>query len=206
MTRAEEALFIGGSLGAREQEPAPDSWFAQLRPLFGDEALDDPIWDESWELGSRAAPVADPVAREAPAPGIVLPDWALRPIGPEPRPPRPLAPSSAGEERGAAPPLPPGALKEAARRGTLIHALLERLPEVQSDARGTAAQRWLARQAGDLPEATRAEIAEAALRVLATSDWAEIFGPGSLAEVPLAATVEGRVIAGTADSISSTVR
>ena len=34
MTRAEEALFIGGALGKREKEPAADSWFARLAPLF----------------------------------------------------------------------------------------------------------------------------------------------------------------------------
>src|SRR5690606_14609555 len=46
MTRAEEALFIGGSLGLREDAPAPDSWFAQLRPLFPETALADGIWGE----------------------------------------------------------------------------------------------------------------------------------------------------------------
>ena len=40
-----------------------------------------------------------------------------------------------------------------------------------------------------------------AQRVLDTPDWAEIFSPAALAEVPLAATVEGRVIAGTADRL-----
>jgi ATP-dependent helicase/nuclease subunit A len=200
MTRAEEALFIGGSLGSREQEPAPDSWFAQLGPLFGDEAIEDRIWGESWELGYRAAAFAGAATPQAEA-RIALPDWATQPIGPEPRPPRPLAPSAAGEETGAAPPLPPGALKEVARRGTLIHALLERLPELLPEAREQAATRWLARQAGDLPEEARAEMAVAALRVLDTPDWAEIFGPEALAEVPLAATVEGRVIAGTADRL-----
>src|SRR5690606_3239376 len=33
MTRAEEALFIGGALLGRETEPAEDSWYARLSPL-----------------------------------------------------------------------------------------------------------------------------------------------------------------------------
>ncbi|WEK46846.1 MAG: double-strand break repair helicase AddA [Candidatus Andeanibacterium colombiense] len=200
MTRAEEALFIGGSLGTREQEPAPDSWFARLRPLFGEEAIEDRIWGEIRELGYRAAPVAGK-AEAGLQVRIEVPDWAIRPIGPEPRPPRPLAPSAAGEDAGAAPPLPPGALKEVARRGTLIHGLLERLPELPREARTAAAARWLARQAGDLPEDERTKMVDAALRVLDTPDWAGIFGPDALAEVPLAATVAGRVIAGTADRL-----
>lgn len=44
-------------------------------------------------------------------------------------------------------------------------------------------------------------MADAALAVLDTPDWAEIFSPLALAEVPLAATVNGQVIAGTADRL-----
>jgi ATP-dependent helicase/nuclease subunit A len=41
----------------------------------------------------------------------------------------------------------------------------------------------------------------AALAVLAHKDWAELFAPGSLAEVPIAATVGGQVVAGTIDRL-----
>ncbi|HEX7711238.1 MAG TPA: PD-(D/E)XK nuclease family protein, partial [Sphingomonadaceae bacterium] len=96
---------------------------------------------------------------------------------------------------------PPGAPSEAARRGTLIHGLLERLPELPPRTRRDAALRWLARQAAALTEDARAEIATSALAVLDTPEWAELFGPAALAEVPLAATVGGQVIAGTADRL-----
>ena len=200
MTRAEEALFVGGSLGSSEDAPAPESWFAQLRPLFGEEAIADPIWGERRELGSLPPPIAESRAEPA-APRIALPDWALRPVGPEPRPPRPLAPSSAGEDLAPDPPFPPGLAMEAARRGTLIHKLLERLPELPAGERAGAAQGWLARQAGDLGDAARAEMAQSALRVLESDQWPEIFSPDALAEVPLAAVVGGQVVAGTADRL-----
>jgi len=200
MTRAEEALFIGGGLNSRDKGvPAADSWYARLQPLFEGEAIADPVWGERWELGEKAAPLATgraPAEEERPA----MPDWARRPIGPEPRPPRPLAPSSAGEDLSAAPPSAPGAAM-AARRGSLIHKLLERLPELPSGERAEAASRWLARQSADLDEAAREEIAGSALRVLAAPEWAEIFSPAALAEVPLAAVVGGQVIAGTADRL-----
>lgn len=200
MTRAEEALFIGGSLIARETEPAPDSWFAQLRPLFDVEGHADHIWGERWEIGEVPDPV--PIAPQASSTrSEPLPEWAMRPVGPEPRPPRPLAPSSAGEDLAPMPPLPVGALRDAARRGTLIHGLLERLPDVPQPERPAAAERWLERQAKDLNPAVRAEMSAAALNVLSTPDWVEIFGPDALAEVRLAATVNGRVIAGTADRL-----
>ena len=40
-----------------------------------------------------------------------------------------------------------------------------------------------------------------ALAVIAVPEWAELFSPAALAEVPLAATVDGQVIAGTADRL-----
>jgi len=204
MTRAEEALFIGGSLGKQRRDKGPheDSWYARLLPLFAGDLLADPLWGGRREWGTRAAPLAktDAEVAEDPAAGP-LPVWALTPIGPEPRPPRPLAPSAAGEDLAPDPPLPPQAAKVAARRGSLIHKLLERLPELPESERESAAQGWLARQAGDLPEESRAEMLASALGVLAHPEFAVIFSQQALAEVPLAATVGGIVVAGTADRL-----
>ena len=204
MTRAEEALFIGGSLGKREAKagaPHEDSWYARLKPLFEDAPIDDPVWGTRQEWGERADPLVPEDAASPQAAVVSLPRWAINPVGEEPRPPRPLAPSSAGEEAGAAPPTDPGTTRDAARRGSLIHALLERLPDVPPEARTAAAQGWLARQAGDLPEGLRAELLAAALAVLDHPGFAPIFSPLALAEVPLAATVGGVVVAGTADRL-----
>lgn len=204
-TRAEEALFIGGSLGKNEAKkgvPHEDSWYARLAPLFEGDEIADPLWHWRKEWGEAADPlVPDDVADAASLDDVALPHWAVTPIGPEPRPPRPLAPSSAGEDRGAEPPLAPGTVRHAARRGSLIHALLERLPDVPASEREAAAHRWLARQAGDLDEALRSEMLGAALAVLDHPDFAPIFSSRALAEVPLAATVDGVVVAGTADRL-----
>src|SRR6185437_14617687 len=102
------------------------------------------------ERGERAPNIAP---RDEPANDdrAALPAWATTPIGPEPRPPRPLAPSSAGQDETADPPFPPGADSFAARRGVLMHKLLERLPELDPDARGATAREWLERQASEVP-------------------------------------------------------
>ena len=200
MTRAEEALFIGGSLGPRERNgPHEDSWYARVAPLFGD-ALEDDLWGARHELGERAPPVVEALD-VATTEAIELPKWATTPIGLEPRPPRPLAPSSVGEEQGADPPLPPDQAREAARRGVLIHSLLERLPELAQEDRAEAATLWLDRQAKDLDSPQREEILQSALNVLNAPEFADVFGPDALAEVPLAATVGGDVIAGIADRL-----
>jgi ATP-dependent helicase/nuclease subunit A len=205
LTRAEEALFIGGSLNKKEAKkgvPHDDSWYARLAPLFAGEEITDPIWHWRKEWGHRADPLVpdDSAALVADTPPE-LPQWMLTPIGAEPRPPRPLAPSAAGEEAGAEPPLPPEAARHAARRGSLIHKLLERLPDVPAAEREVAAQRWLERQAGDLAEDLRAEMLAAALGVIDHPGFAAIFSGAALAEVPLAATVDGLVVAGTADRL-----
>jgi ATP-dependent helicase/nuclease subunit A len=205
MTRAEEALFVTGALKANEKEPAPTSWYAELAEVEGgSDWLADPIWGARREHGEPAPAVpAAPPARELAMAGG-RPGWLTRPIMAEPRPPRPLAPSSAAEDTTADPPLTglaPAALAQAARRGTLIHKLLERLPALAPEQRETAACAWLATQAADLGELARADIATSAIQVIADPRWADLFGPDALAEIPIAATVGERVIAGTIDRL-----
>ena len=83
----------------------------------------------------------------------------------------------------------------------LIHALLERLPDIRIGEREVQGRTWLDRRAADLPAAEREDMLARAMAVLAEPRWADLFSPGALAEVPLAATVEGQVIAGTIDRL-----
>ena len=202
MTRAEEALFITGALGAKEKTPAPSSWYAKLAEL-SDEAgwVADDIWGARAEHGSMPKLTGAKAQTMEFAMPAALPGWATRAPGDEPRPARPLAPSSLGEDTSADPPLPAGSMAGAARRGTLIHRLLERLPDVAPPLREAASQRWLARQAADLTDATRAEITSAALVVVSDPRWADIFAPDALAEVPIAALVGTRIVSGTIDRL-----
>jgi ATP-dependent helicase/nuclease subunit A len=93
-------------------------------------------------------------------------------------------------------------MRAAALRGTWIHQLLERLPAVETGARPSAAERWLERSAGVGDVSVRAEIVDQVCGILSDPQFGALFGPGSLAEAPLAATLpDGRVIAGTVDRI-----
>jgi len=83
----------------------------------------------------------------------------------------------------------------------LLHRLLERLPDVALADRGDVAARWLAHVAQDLPTDERAALVRSALGVLAEPEWQAVFGAGSLAEVPIAALVGTRMIAGTIDRL-----
>lgn len=198
MTRAEEALFIGGALTAREKEPHPDSWYARLADLFdAADWAEDPRWGGVATYGAGPA-LAPPQVRSSGGELPLPPAWLERPVAAEPRPPRPLAPSSLGEDLVTDPPFPPGA-GQAAARGVLLHKLLERLPELPATQRKAAAEAWLAKNAGDFTAPDRAAMVSAALSVLAEPAWADLFAPDALAEVPIAATVGGQVVVGTID-------
>ena len=200
MTRAEEALFIGGALKPRQAVPEI-SWYAKLEQVIGEDKIADHLWGHRREYGSLPEWPVGSGDVATPTTPADLPPWALTPLPAEPRPARPLAPSSLGEDDAPDPPYPPGQGGDAARRGTLIHRLLERLPEVAAPDREAAAMRWLARAASDLPEAVQAEMAASAVRVLGQSEWAELFSAQALAEVPIAALVGERVVAGTIDRL-----
>ncbi len=203
MTRASERLVVAGIEPSRGNPE--NSWHRQVeRALSSLGAVPEP--DERWSAATRYrgdVPVRNVPARAArgarsPLP---VPDWARAPAPAEPRPARPLAPSQLTEDKEPSPP-PSAASRVAARRGTLIHQLLERLADVESSQRRERALVWLERSASVADAAERSEIAEQVCGVLSDPRFSALFGPESLGEAPLAATLpDGRVIAGTADRL-----
>lgn len=199
-TRAEERLVVAGALGSRPLSPS--SWYAASAAAF--DALGVPTAQDDAERVFGGLTPAMPVAPKAEAgvsaDPVTLPTWARQPAPEEARPPRPLAPSSIGEDEVADPP-PTAAMRAAAERGRLLHALFERLPAIDPDRRQAAALRWLEVSGGIDDPRTRAEIAKAACAILSDPAHHDIFGPDALAEAPIAATVGGAVIAGTVDRL-----
>jgi ATP-dependent helicase/nuclease subunit A len=99
------------------------------------------------------------------------------------------SPSDLGEAVRAPSPSPLSAVGGLGRfrRGDLIHRLLQILPDLAPAERAAGARALLARER-DLTEAQREEMAVAALAVLEDARFAEVFGPGSRAEVAIAGT------------------
>jgi ATP-dependent helicase/nuclease subunit A len=203
MTRASERLVIAGIEPSRGSPE--NSWHKRVeRALVSLGAV--PEEDEDWGHTIRYrgdTPPRRSIARSlrTELPGIELPDWARTAAAVEARPPQPLAPSQLLEDREPAPPPSPES-RRAARRGTLIHQLLERLADVSIPDRRGRALDWLEQSARVSEPTEREDIAEQVCAVLSDPRFAGLFGPGSLGEAPLAATLpDGRVIAGTADRL-----
>ncbi|WP_454882805.1 double-strand break repair helicase AddA [Sphingomonas oryzagri] len=202
-TRAEEWLAIGGALGpgARGLIPAK-SWYAALEAALG--GLDtieaeDALWGSQRSHGHEA-PKGRERTRNLPATESSPPAWLHAPAPEEARPPRPLAPSSIGVDVIANPP-PGAAMRAAAERGRLLHALFERLPDLAPAARVAAADRWLDQSAGVADPMMREALIREARAVIEDARFAAIFSSSALAEAPIAAVVEGEVIAGTVDRL-----
>jgi ATP-dependent helicase/nuclease subunit A len=84
-----------------------------------------------------------------------------------------------------------GVEQAAARRGRLVHRLMELLPQVPPPERAGRAAGHLARVAGDLPAMERDGIVASVLAVLDDPRFAPVFGPGSRSEVAIAGTIKG---------------
>jgi ATP-dependent helicase/nuclease subunit A len=87
------------------------------------------------------------------------------------------------------------------RRGIIIHHLLQLLPEVAEKDRIVAAQRYLARPVHDLSEGDQRSYAEEVLAVLSDAEFADLFGPGSRAEVPITGNLGAHIVAGQIDRL-----
>jgi ATP-dependent helicase/nuclease subunit A len=208
MTRAEEMLIVAGVTKKPDLSVPETSWHSAAAMALEGLGCD---WEDAGPLWGRRRvhrvndgkwARRDAAVRAAPPP-LALPAWTHTPAPEEARPPRPLAPSALGEDDVAVP--PQGSARVAAvTRGLLLHALFERLPPVATDRRRAAALRWLAAQAPMLDDAARMAMADEVLAILDDPAHAALFGPDSLAEVPLSAVVDGVVVAGIVDRLRVT--
>ncbi|UVF19550.1 double-strand break repair helicase AddA [Microvirga terrae] len=195
MTRAKDRLVIAPYLTGKKESPQ-EAWCEMIRHglvekaggLELDEAPYGPI--SVWREGS---PLARTLAAEtdvAPLDPIAVPDWLTTRAVPEPEALPPIRPSSAlgAADRMTRPGDGPYA-PEARLRGTLVHALLERLPGLALEHRESMARAYVKARAPRLSSDLRDSILANALAVLDHPDLKPLFGKGSRAEAPIAGRV-----------------
>ena len=205
ITRAEERLIMAGSLGiSRKGVPPAESWCSAIEKGM---AAIGCVWEEDARWGNVmrhkgaegasltvAGETAGSSASEALA--ITSPDWLFAPAPQEQRPPRPLVPSRLDDDDyGDAP--ASDAMRKAATRGKLIHALLERITDSVSLQK---AELWLSMQAADT-DIDPVQLLDEVRAIVNDPQWAAFFGPSARAEIPLVAVVGETVINGRIDRL-----
>jgi len=122
----------------------------------------------------------------------VLPNWLLTPAQPEISPESLLRPSDPADSPHH-PVRTAESLTQRARalqRGTLVHRLLQSLPDTAAGRRREAALAYLARNADGWSEEERQTLAESTLALIADGRFAAVFAPGSRAEVSIVGRLE----------------
>ena len=209
LTRARDRLVVMGRAVKRPEEGFESrSWWSVIAATFGRLAEDEPlnvrdIGDGVLRFG--VDPEMHPAAAATAAPPAPVPAWARTAPAPDASA-RLAAPSRMDETLRVPAPSPlataagPGAPLGRFRRGDLIHRLLERLPDIPGIDRPEAARRMLSRER-DLDEGQRAEMIEAAFRVLDDARFAPVFGIGSRPEVALTGSVGTIPVSGRMDRL-----
>ncbi|HEY1545430.1 MAG TPA: double-strand break repair helicase AddA [Xanthobacteraceae bacterium] len=189
MTRAADRLIVAGYEGERGRKPG--CWYdlvlAGLRDREGFETIGDgdgQIW--RYRKVADAAPKPATSAQGEFALREPFPAWLGRAAPADPEQPTTITPSEGDDTTPAE---RQGAGGEARRlailRGTLIHRLMQALPDITAERRAEAARRYLARAGADLDAAEHDALIATSLKIFTDPRFAALFSPGSRAEVPI---------------------
>ena len=193
MTRAADRLIVGGCLPGNMNSVRKFSWYDLIVTGLGNSGLHMQEIERSGGTVKRYARLEDAadttgtaVAPATAAP-IALPAWLRAPAPTETAGEGLLRPSSAAADEGFH--IRTGesiaTRARALRRGTLVHRLLQSVPDVTIDRRHAAALRYLAHNADGWSSDERERLAEGVLALIADSRFGEVFAPGSRAEVSI---------------------
>jgi ATP-dependent helicase/nuclease subunit A len=216
LTRAEDRAVV---CGWQTRRGLPDGcWYNLVARGFDLLATErEPF--AAWDGEVRRVSSAQRAAVEVPSGGVQgaqlspprwlgrAPEWRSTPPAAEPARPARLAPSRPdGVDLGAVPAAAsPLAERIGARdrflRGSLLHTVLQYLPDLPEAERQNAARRWLDRPGRDLPPGACEEMVAEAMAILHHPQLAPVFGPGSRAEVPLTGVIGTQVVGGLVDRL-----
>ncbi|HMA74448.1 MAG TPA: double-strand break repair helicase AddA [Xanthobacteraceae bacterium] len=195
MTRAAERLIVCGCHG--KMKPKSGCWYDLVRsglagrPGFEEVGEGDTkVWrySRAGEAPQQMAHVRSPKRERT----IEVPAWLTTPAAPEIDRPVAMSPSAASGEaatrRARSPRREPAqalAQAKALARGTLFHRMMQSLPDIEPARREAAAWNFLARTGAMFSADDRNRFVKQAFAILADRRFAQLFEPGSRAEVPI---------------------
>jgi ATP-dependent helicase/nuclease subunit A len=198
MTRAADRLIVGGCMPGNMNTIRKFSWYDLIVKGLSHSGLneqtietpDGPV--KRYSRPEDVAVTTGPAAAPATNTRIALPSWLQTSAPPESRIGGLLRPSDPAEDEGHG--VRTGESIQlrarALQRGTLVHRLLQSLPDVASDRRRDTALKYLARNADGWTDGDREALAEAALALIGDARFAAVFSDHSRAEVGIAGRLE----------------
>lgn len=198
MTRAADRLIVGGCRPGNGI--APLSWYELIESGLAKSDLKRQELQASHGTVTRytraedtepATPLRSGLSEVKPEPS---PDW-LRTIAPREVPADiPLRPSDPADSDAHAVLATESlaARAKALQRGTLVHRLLQSLPEIAPAQRTEAAQKFLARNTEGWSDDERAALTEQVITIIESKTFAPLFAADSRAEVSIAGRVPRR--------------
>jgi ATP-dependent helicase/nuclease subunit A len=198
MTRAADRLIIAGCMPGNRNVLRPLSWYDLIAKGLEGSGLhmqNVPPPDGVVKRFSRAedvAPPAGPASVQASAAVTALPKWLRTPAPREPFADNHVRPSdpAEGEGRGLRTGESVQLRARALQRGTLVHRLLQSLPDVPAERRQDTALKYLARNAGEWTRDERDALATQLLALIGEPGFTSVFAPGSRAEVSIAGRLD----------------
>lgn len=209
MTRASDRLYIAGAAATKNLKDG--SWYSQIETSLKPHMRETTDWQGQtvWRLenGQTAVPKDKAEETEILTGRLPPPEWARHAPAAEASmiwvPPSRIGVDPA-EIRNS--PAAPGAV-DRFKRGTIIHTLLQYLPDLAPAMRADACLRYLARKGLKLAAVEAENIAQEVLKLLESPGFEAVFAPGSMAEVPLAAIIgDGQGLSGRIDRLAVTER
>jgi ATP-dependent helicase/nuclease subunit A len=198
MTRAADRLIVGGCMPGNRNEVRPLSWYDLIaRGLEGSglhmQDIPNPAGAvRRYARGQDAETAANAAAAPSGTSAVELPTWLRTPAPPELAADGTLRPSERAdaEGRGIRRGETAEQRAEALRRGSLVHRLLQSLPDAAPERRRDAALRYLAHHAGNWTVDERESLARDVQALIEDPRFGALFAPGSRAEVSIAGRLE----------------
>jgi len=192
ITRAADRLIVAGIKPGNVNNVRPLCWYDLIgKGLKSSGLVEETLETPDGEVKRYSRPDDAVPATSAAAPAVSaprdLPDWLRTRVEAAPSADHFLRPSDAGASSASKFRTSESleARSKALQRGTLVHRLLQSLPDLIADRRRDAAQKFLARNAPTWDEAERTQLAEQVLVLIADKRFAAVFTEGSRAEVAI---------------------
>ncbi len=198
LTRAEERLCLCGY--QRGGKVSEDSWYELCRKAISKisrKEQDNLIYDviqtaplpaeECCEKQKKEEMCFEWIKKEAPIEGMLA---------------KPLMPSRLDDEDFVASSPLNEKHPEFYRRGSLIHKMLQLLPEVAKEEQRQKASEYVNRHATYLSEREQKQVIEEVVCLINDDNFAPLFGARAKSEVPIMGEVNGQIISGQIDRLA----